>query len=71
MNGRPLPMSRIAAGGHGCLAVFVQFTGDLSSHCAPYVDVDEAYRDPVLDHTGANCVPFPASVWAVSKSSSR
>lgn len=42
MSGRPLPMSRKAAGVHGCLVVFVWFIGDLSSHCAPYIDVDEA-----------------------------
>lgn len=50
MSGRPLPMSRKAAGVHGCLVVFVWLTGDLCSHCAPYIDVDEALRSRARSH---------------------
>lgn len=50
MSGRPLPMSRKAAGVHGCLVVFVWLTGDLSPHCAPYTDVDEALTSRARSH---------------------
>lgn len=44
MSGRPILCVAKSTGVHGCLVDFVRLTADLSSHCAPYVDDDEAFR---------------------------